>query len=330
MTRERLSMHLLILLMVDILTIPVFASVNTYHSTNRVVIPGAFTSIQKALEAVSNGSEVAISKGSFTEYILIRKPVKLYGLEDVRLYGSIKVLDTANVSIDGFTIIIVPPGTEFGMTILDSSNVVIEDVTFIGAGIIVYNSEHITIRRCRFVDVAGPAIRILGSSKNIVIEWNDITNAYVGLFVEEGETITFRYNNISAKDLAVLLHKNAKNVTIYMNNFVNTKVEDYGINNTWYEPKLKLGNFWSNLGGTDTNSDKVLDIPIYIGNKILDPYPLATHFHEYLNMSNSGKRSIESTPIRGIYNFTPYFLLAVVVIIVIMIIALSIRKRSLI
>lgn len=326
--RKKSLAHLVTLLATNILLISIVSiSTNVHGDINKVVIPDNVISIQRALEIISSGGEVIVKNGIFSEHIYVRKSIKLFGLKDVKLYGPIKVLSTTNVSITGFTIDIIPPGTEVGITIFNSSKIIIENITFIGAGIIIYDSDHIVIRNCRFIDIVGPAIRILGSSKYIIIEFNNINNTYMGLFVEEGETIVFRYNTVSTKDLAVLLHKKAKNVTIYMNNFINIKVEDYGTNNIWYESKLKLGNFWKDLEGYDINSDGIVDIPMYIDNKILDLYPLVTYFYEYLNTTNNIENNLKNSQIRSLYDVNPYILLVIIIVIITVGIIITISRR---
>ncbi|MEM1532757.1 MAG: NosD domain-containing protein [Desulfurococcaceae archaeon] len=259
---------------------------------SEVVVPEDASSINQAVSIVPSGGVVIVKSGVYTEYIYLNKSIELIGEGMPRVLESITIDGVSNVAVRGLSIEIYPPGTDIGISVLNSSNVVLEDLVFKGSGILIADSVNISIRNCSFVGNPGSAVRITGKgSRDIVIERSVFNNTYIALSVHQGVNITFRYNAVYANRLAVKLYSDCRSSQIYMNNFFRGRAEDNGLNNKWYSPELKLGNLWGELYAlVDSDGDGVSDEPVEIDGVAgsIDPYPLINEFSKYFNTVSQG------------------------------------------
>lgn len=264
-----------------------------------VVVPEDASSINQAVSIAPSGGVVRVKSGVYSEYVYLNKSIELIGEGMPRILEPVTVENVSNVVVRSLSIEIYPYGTEVGISIVNASNVVLENLVLKGSGILIADSVNVLVRNCSFIDSPGPAIRITGrGSMYIVVEGSSFNNTYIALSVHQGVNVTFRYNVVYANRLSVKLYSDCKNSLIYMNNFIRGGAEDNGLNNKWYSPELKLGNFWGEpYALIDSNGDGVSDEPVEIAGVAgsIDPYPLVNEFSKYLNSVSQGSRDRYTT-----------------------------------
>ncbi len=271
------------------------ASVSTgSDGRTEVIVPEDSSSINQAVSIVSSGGVLRVKGGVYSEYVYINKSIELIGEGMPRFLEPVTIDNVSSVVVRNISIETYPYGTEVGVSIVNASNVVLESLVFKGSGVLIVDSVNVLVRNCSFTNSPGPAIRITGGgSRDIVIEGGLFNDTYIALSVHEGVNVTFRYNVVYANRLSVKLYSDCKNSLIYMNNFIRGGAEDNGLNNKWYSPELKLGNFWGepytlvDLDG-DGISDERVEIAGVAGS--IDPYPLVNEFSKYLNSVSQENR----------------------------------------
>lgn len=247
-----------------------------------IVVPDDVGSITKAIDMATRDDVILIRKGVYVESLLVNKGIRIVGEPGTILLGRVTIIGASDVVIKGLSVEIYPHGTEIGIAVVNSFDVMIENVSLIGTGIQLHNSSNVVIKNCSIVESPGPAIRISGSSRNITIERNFLNNTYVGLFVVQGSDITFRFNTVKSRWLCVDLRQGSHNIIIYLNNLDGCRVRDLGGGNYWYDPRTRRGNYWGNHTHVDNDLDGILDEAVsFEGN--IDPYPLANPFYNYIN-----------------------------------------------
>jgi hypothetical protein len=254
-----------------------------------VAVPDDFSTVNGAIAFVSSGGVVKIRGGVYSEYIYLTKSIMLIGEKNPKMLETLTIGEVGNVTIRGLSFEIIPPGTAYGIIVLNVDIAVFENLNFKGGGILIVNASNIILRNCSFMETPGPAIQIRGSSKNIVVENCMFNKTYTALSVRQGVDIVFRFNTVYAEDFSIKLFSGCVNTTIYMNNIFKGEVEDNGLNNKWCSEELKLGNFWGELSlEGDRDGDGIMDKPKNIGGtaQSIDKYPLAKPFKEYLKNKN--------------------------------------------
>lgn len=256
-----------------------------------VTVPDDASSIGQALTLVDEGGTVIVKSGTYRGYVYVTKPVTVMGEDEPLILDPIIIDSTRDVSIQGLTIIISPPGTEEALLVKNSTNTVLEKLKVFDTGVILYQSVNVTFRSCEFVESPGPSIAVKGNSNNTLIEYCSFNQSYIGLSVFEAMGITFRFNTVyNAKRLVVKLYPQASNVTVYMNNFLGgAEAVDAGSGNIWFNSTLRLGNYWSAWKSSeeDADGDGIIDEakPIEGVANAVDRYPLAKQFQEYVTES---------------------------------------------
>jgi len=291
-----------------------------------VYVPDNVSSITVALNIVSPGGTIYLRGGVYDEYVDIRKSVNIIGLGNVFLREPIVIKSTANVSIANLSIAIYPPGSETAITIYNSSNIKLYNLTIIYSGIAVSSSKDVEIHNSIFMEINFPAITIDGNSSDIVIKNNVFNSTYTALTVFSGKNIVFCCNNVyNARSYSVKLLPRSSHVEIYLNNFFNnTKCYDSGENNIWYNPISKLGNYWEYIAGSSVdNKTCSYNIEIEGSSKSIDMYPLCTTFEKYLYPTKTNKSNSIQT-----LDIAPYVIIALTTILVIFLVTLWYSRRG--
>jgi len=205
-----------------------------------VVVPDDYVTIQEAVDNAPEGGTVFVRSGSYSERVIVRKPLSLIGEDpettDIsvflleRSYGAIEVL-AENVTISGFTI----KDTHSGIIIkggdsppsrckIIGNNIVNNSRWGIFCTSMVENQNHIISGNY----IAGNGDAMYVTSSNSVISGNNITgNRLGGILTDSCSNITFSGNNISSNGAGALEIGQDGPFYVYGNNI--TDNNGYGI-----------------------------------------------------------------------------------------------------
>ena len=278
-------------------------------SPRTVNVPGDFSSIQQAVNNVSSGDTILVHTGIYSEHVVINKSIALVGenRDSTIIDGSqsgnvIYIVNTANVTIEGFTVrrsgtspncgIFVDHSmyntmmnnriidNAEGISLLSSSGNVICDnnISNNDDGIYLFSSSDNIISRNTISSSTYDGIYLCYSVNNVVshnfILYNNLDGIslyYSGSNVIRGNTVLNNYYGITS------FYSNSNN-TIYHNNFNNTHQVWGDLVNVWdYDGE---GNYWSDYSGQDLNRDGLGNVPYLIG-AYQDNHPLMGAFSDF-------------------------------------------------
>jgi parallel beta-helix repeat protein len=116
------------------------------------------------------------------------------------------------------------------------------------------------------------------NSENNVFSRNTLENNTYGISFSVSDNNVVSENTIVGNDYGVELYYSLNN-NIYRNNFVNNTWQavinrEWGMSSAGRWDNGSLGNYWSNYGGDDDNSDGIGDTPYIIDADNTDRYPL--------------------------------------------------------
>jgi len=183
---------------------------------NSITVPTDYATIQEAVDAASEGANIFVNEGSYTEDVLISTPgLKLQAKEGVELIGSLTILEGAdNVTIKKFNI--------------NTSGTAIHGFGVSG-GQIVQN----TITS----EIGGEGVH-LQSCDGFSIKNNSVTGTQLGIFLS---SVSFQGNG-TANDNTVL------NNTVSGNSFAGIYFQGSCQNNTIVNNTVSEGSEFSNGG----------------------------------------------------------------------------------
>ncbi|PIY20271.1 hypothetical protein COZ13_01290 [Candidatus Desantisbacteria bacterium CG_4_10_14_3_um_filter_40_18] len=223
--------------------------------------------------------------------------------------GLIEVYNSSGINIEGNNIVdskkdsvLVYEPYGKGVSVINNK--------LIGGGI---SDDGVEVNTCSKA-ITSEAITYMGEKTNMLIKGNYISGHYskgvefnehkvIGVIVAEN---IFNGDHFSEDDSSGCEHKDAlivrntfkndariilyfgENFKIYENNFLdNTRVDDNGTNNIWYDVSKGRGNYWQECTIPDTNGDGVRDGTYtrnegYFQGTIVDLYPLTAEFNPIL------------------------------------------------
>jgi parallel beta-helix repeat protein len=193
---------------------------------------GAYTSIQDAINASSDGDTVFVYEGTYNERITINKKITLMGMdqEDTTIdggwYGNVVNITVDWVNISGFYIL----GGYFGdnsIALFGIQNCSISNITIYGnQGSCIYseNSYKITIKNNTLRDTEF-GIYITNSSDNLIMNNYLIDNKY-GIFLQNSNSINITENNASHSNQYGFYLNHSHNNSIKHNEI---RINSYGI-----------------------------------------------------------------------------------------------------
>jgi len=280
-------------------------TVNNSSTSQTVIVPTDFQSIQEAINNVANGAMILVKKGVYYGGIVINKSITLLGEErDFTIIDSNGSSDVITVLSNSCTICsftIRNGGTSYpancGIKLCNVDNNIIFNNTITG----------------NFVGIKlGDKQR--GSKANI-IKYNNITGNRYGIFLDHA-SLNEIYGNLISKNLwngielawsnnnkiynnTICCNKaygleipiatpSIKNI-IYHNNFINNTLSTStsGYKNIWDDGYPSGGNYWSDYKGVDekfgvqqniNGCDGIGDSPYIIDANNVDMYPLMSPF----------------------------------------------------
>jgi parallel beta-helix repeat protein len=252
-----------------------------------------FTSLKDAVDWSIGGDTIRVESGTYTDSIRIDKKLTLIGVDTG---GGTPVIQPSK---SGNTVEILADGcTVQGFTIENNAK---------GSGIHV-TSDSNSIRHNALRNNAD-GVTLVSSEKNTV-QNNVITgNNHIGLSLESSSANLIDENTIQDNAIGITLDAGSRSNTISRNLFHNTQnVVSKSSSSVWSTPSVyrytylgtnvqsRLGNYWSDYRGTDTNGDGIGDSAyttlfntVVTGNTVdpfsADAFPLMDPIEYYSGMS---------------------------------------------
>ncbi len=170
-------------------------------------------------------------------------------------FGLLYIINCFNVSLSNIHI----SNTSVGIKIFQGSFISLTNCCLYenNKGFVVRYSKNIDVTNCTFNGNAGEAI-LLTNSVEINIKFNQILkNSYgIHLFlcldVLVSDNLFFQNTNYAITNCELFIDPLPDiNLLVYHNNFTgnmddnSSQVQDSGRNSFWYDPELKVGNYWS-------------------------------------------------------------------------------------
>jgi parallel beta-helix repeat protein len=186
--------------------------------------------------------------------------------------------------------------TSTGLVVFHCSNssVTENQIVVNDNGVVVSNSQGITVSDNSIIDNAFHGLNLVSSHSNTVFG-NTMRNNTYGI-CPSGSTNTQIYENTLQENEYGIACYGASNNFVYHNYFINNSLQVsnfYGTEtNSW--DNGSEGNYWSDYNGTDTNEDGIGDIPYVIDENNQDNYPLMSP--DSANPSLSYKLVVDSVP----------------------------------
>ena len=269
-----------------------------------------YTKIQSAIDAITNGGKIIVSKGSYDETLRINKSITLIGSgenntiirytnKEIPTTNMITIkannctiknfkiinynisqninginIKSINNTVSGNSILYFTEGINVDIT---SKNNFIIDNEIINNynGIIISDSIENTIKNNTITSNSMYGVYLRTQTRNNDISWNFISNNSYGIRVKSATNNEIYKNILTKNQYGIYFCCGARGNNVYHNNFINnTKgnaLDDKYIN---YWDNGKIGNYWDNYKGIDSDNDGISDTRYSIpGGSNYDHYP---------------------------------------------------------
>jgi len=292
-----------------------------------ITVPDNYATIQEAINHASNGDTVFVRNGTYYENVVVNKTVSLIGKDkdSTILNGTaiepIMIVEANDVKISGFTF----EGWAFQNILINATTgvtIVENKIVFNALGIDVENSVNTTIENniingfgldnigimlayssgCSIVNntitnAVYDGIGLWFSSNNLIHQ-NLINDNDYGIFFHEANLNTISENTISESGgPGIYIESSSTNEILhnsFMDNYRQSMIYDNSVN-TW--DNGCEGNFWSDYGGVDSNSNGIGDTPYNIDENNQDSYPLMGLFSDFNATSKYSVQTISNSSI---------------------------------
>lgn len=210
--------------------------------------PNNYTNINDAIKDASNGDTIFVYNGTYYEYIILYKSLKLIGEnKENTIINCLDKIDVIrilanNVTIKGFTLEDAGQNfwqrTDAGVEISkNKNNITIENniITKGYCGVLVRDSDNVTIKNNIFHSNNGPNIWLSGESENNSVIGNQITRKINekggGIWIENFSPYnTIKYNNFTNTGIFIFGNTIDHFTQEIEGNIVNEKPLFYSIN----------------------------------------------------------------------------------------------------
>ena len=173
------------------------------------------------------------------------------------------------------------------VALINCANVTAEDLSLTSneQGVLLVNTKESIIRN---VTMSGNDVGIdLRMSSNNTITLNSlIAINWLSIYLTSSNNNTFTENTIRKGDYGIS-SKHSNGNTIYHNNFIDNKVQQYQVNSSNKWDDGAQGNYWSDYNGTDTNGDGVGDT--LVPHSGVDYHPLMNIYDTLPPIAHAGE-----------------------------------------
>lgn len=139
-----------------------------------------------------------------------------------------------------------------------------------GSGIVVVSSHKniITKNDCNENNEAGISLvnfyEPKDTPKDNIIHANTVERNFMGVYLSDADINDVFRNNIAENMYGILVDSGCENNNIYHNNIIDNSIQgwdnEYGMN-SWVNPFMLEGNYWSDYTGEDLDEDGIGDTP---------------------------------------------------------------------
>jgi parallel beta-helix repeat protein len=225
-----------------------------------------YQNITSGLAHATNGDTIFVYNGTYTERLIIDKPISLIGqnkhntIIDGNRTGTVIEVTANNVSITEFTI------KNSGLFHYKLCGMYLEKISNsnISHNIITYNYK---------------GIHVVNSSHNI-FTGNEISKNLEAIYTTNSNNSIFTTNTFSNNEFAIVTTSSSNN-TAFHNNFINNTHFISSIDSTNYWDNGMEGNYWSDYNGRDEDQDGIGESPYIIDANNQDNHPLMGTFSDF-------------------------------------------------
>lgn len=225
-----------------------------------------YQNITSGLAHAANGDIIFVYNGTYTERLIIDKPISLIGQ------------NKHNTIIDGNR-----TGTVINVTV---NNVSITEFTIKNSGLFHYQLCGIYLEKINSSNISHniitnnyKGIHLVNSSNNALTN-NNISKNIEAIYMTNSSNNIFTKNTIGNNQFAIFL-STSNNNTAFHNNFRNNTHSISSIDSTNYWDNSIEGNYWTDYTGKDEDQDGIGESPYIIDVINQDNHPLTGTFSDF-------------------------------------------------